>query len=497
MSKMNKIVKLSSVQSGEFTAQKNLIDFDIMGGRQYDMRRAYINLVGTMEQTDADAATGEGVYNWSARWTNDNGTTNTETDFPDCALVKNVRFTSDQKGTLEDIRRSDVLRTQLKHYTMNEDDQRGALYKKLNQFPSPGNLLCAPNIEFFSTGDKKSRVRDVNVQIPVKDLLELGNADHLPCDKLGNCRMHLELNLDKLVVIQRQGAGTRATQFGNELYTEFDDEVTVGDITSVTTTSTFVDPKYSPYFISQKIKFNSTGAGGAANIVNEEAVIESIEWLDSEKMKLNLSRSIGTIAAGQSYTDIECDGVNAGSISLSWVDAEIVLEETADMEQMDELTYSSFLNEQDAGSGLTSFSRQYGVESECFNLYVCLPDTASGLICRNTAKTQYESFRLRSDNVDLTNRAVDYQSPLYYDRIGMTLLNANLPLRNLTEQNLQVGNGFDARYTTAPHNLIFIGNPLGITPMRKMVQVSIDGNAAGAGVNEIQLYKQVVKSIKL
>ena len=36
---MNKIVKLNSLQSGAFSSTKNLLDFDLPAGRQYDLRK--------------------------------------------------------------------------------------------------------------------------------------------------------------------------------------------------------------------------------------------------------------------------------------------------------------------------------------------------------------------------------------------------------------------------------------------------------------------------
>ena len=65
---MNKIVKLNSLQSGAFSSTKNLLDFDLPSGRQYDLKNAYVNLVASMTQTDADPTTGEGVYNYEAKW---------------------------------------------------------------------------------------------------------------------------------------------------------------------------------------------------------------------------------------------------------------------------------------------------------------------------------------------------------------------------------------------------------------------------------------------
>ena len=351
---MNKIVKLQSEQSGPFNSSKNLIDFDLMGGKQYDLRKAYVNLVGSMTQTDTNIATGQGVYNWEALWKDKDGN-NTNYRFPNVALVKNARMTTD-KLTLEDIRRVDILRTQLKQYTENEDDMRGQSYKDLSQARSQGNLKFGPNIEFNSVGSVKSVVNDVNVQIPLKDMFELGNMSNLPLDKLGNGRIHLEMNLDKLAVEGIQGTGTRAAEFGNTKYTEFEDVVATGDVTTLISTQKFSDLKYSPFWVGQKLSFSGTGGGGGASIASVERVITEISYnKTTQKITLTLASTLVTLLAGQSLTGITCDGVDPGSISIEWTEAQIVLEESGTIMSMDELQYSTYLNEQDSGNGLTSF----------------------------------------------------------------------------------------------------------------------------------------------
>jgi len=491
---MNRLLKFQSDQSGPFNASKNLIDFTLNGGTQYDMRNSYINLVGTMTQTTSNVATGSGVYNYNAYWL-DNAGNKTDNKFPNVALVKNARLTTDKTGTLEDIRRVDVLRTQLKQYTENEDDMRGSLYKDLSQPKSQGNLSFGSGIEFKSTGSDVSKVNDINVQIPLNHIFELGNAPNLPMDKLGNGRIHLEMNLDRLFFDQLQGANTASTQFGDVLYTKFDDVSATGDVSTLTCKEKFVDLSLSGYWVGQKLKFSATGSN-IANITNHESVITSISYDEStEDLSLTLERPLATLTTGQSLSNIACDGVDAGSLSVEWTEAQLVLDEAGKKESMDELQYSTYLNEEDNGNALKNFSRQYSVEENCFNLYVCLPGS-DGLHCVNNGGTQYQKLRMRSNNVDLTNRDVEYQTPLYYDRIAMTLLNANLPLRNLREKLMDTDEDFITRYNDEDP-LIFIGNPLPMTPQRKLVQLTMECDPAKSGVNEIQLYKQVIKSVKL
>ncbi len=492
---MNKVVKFNSVQSGEFNAQQNLIDFILPAGKQYDLEKSYINLVASCSQTDASGS--GAVFNYYAEWSAQaTGDTNSRA-FDNSALVKNVRLTSDRVGTLEDIRRSDILRNQLCEYTKNLDDLMGKSYTQFSQHTNQGNMMYAPNIEFEKEGTRKSRVRDLNIQIPLKDILGLGSSDNLPCDKLGECRLHLEMNMeDKFDIAQWQGSGKRSSEFGNQLYTDFDDVSTAGALTEITTTSTFDTIDLSPYWVGQRLSVSLDISG--ANTTTESNITQIVHDTTTRKIKLTFADTLATIAANPAE-NIEVDGTN-GTTTLIFNQAEIVLEQRGKTENVSELSYATYLNEQDAGNALTAFSKQYSVEQECFNLLVCLPDN-SDLRCTNAGGTQYSDFRLRSDGVDLTNRNVelpgadDRPTSLYYDRLGMTLLNANLPLRNLTELIRNQTAGWDSRYTTDTLRNVFIGNPLPITPQRKLVQVSINGS--GAGVNTIQLFKHVAKSIKL
>jgi hypothetical protein len=491
---MNRLLKFQSDQSGPFNASKNLIDFTLNGGTQYDMRNSYINLVGTMTQTTSNVSTGEGVYNYNAYWKDNNGTA-TNARFPNIALVKNGRLTCDKVGTLEDIRRVDVLRTQLKEYTENEDDMRGSLYKDLSQPKSQGNLSFGSGIEFKSTGNELSTLNQINVQIPLNHIFELGNAPNLPMDKLGNGRIHLEMNLDRLHIAQTQGANTASSDFGDVLYTKFNNVSATGDVSTLTCTEKFSDLSLSPYWVGQKLSFSATGYN-TPNVSNHETIITGITYNEStQDLSLTVGRPLATLAATENLSAIECDGVDAGSISVEWTEAQLILDEAGKKESMDELQYSTFLNEEDNGNALKNFSRQYSVEETCFNLYVCLPGE-NGLHCVNKAGTQFQKIRMRNNNVDLTNRDVEYKTPLYYDRIAMTLLNANLPLRNLREKLMDVKREFITRYGSLDPT-IFVGNPLPMTPQRKLVQLTMECDPTQPGVNEIQLYKQVLKSVKL
>ncbi len=505
---MKVVQKIQSIQSGSFTAKKNLIDFHIPGGKQYDMSKSYVNLRANISSTDAaGSGTGTGVYNWTFNWSNDGGATAVQDSFKNNALVKNVRLTSATAGVLEDIRRNDVLRQQLYAYTDNEEDCVGISYKELNQRNLQGNIKVAPGVEFFSEGSTKSVQNVVEVVVPMSHLLELGRSTALPCDKLGQLRLHLEMNFDKWIVSQLQGNGTGQGaaglnfQFGTGSNVVFDDSATgVGDLTTIVCSQPFINVDASPYWVGQKITVSGTKAG--AGIPALTSTITNIAYAPaSQKITLTLADTITNLAAGETLTAITIDGVDAGSLSLDWTEAQLVVVENTQMESVDELVYNTYTNEEDSGAGQVSFSRMYNVEAEAFNVLLCLPDTTSDLTCSNNAAgTQYQDYRLRNNNVALTDRRVEIspRTPLYYDRIGMYLLNGAMPLRNLHEKNIASNEFYDDRYTAATSkNIVFLGNPLPITPQRKLLQVDINGTAGAGGVNKLLLYKSVARRVAL
>lgn len=506
---MQRVQKIESIQSGPFTDKKNLIDFHIPGGRQYDMSKSYVNLRANITSTDAaGSGTGAGVYNWCFNWSNDGGATAVQDSFKNNALVKNVRLTSATSGVLEDIRRNDVLRQQLYAYTDNEEDCVGISYRELNQKNAQGNIKVAPGVEFFSQGSTKSVQNIVDVVIPMSHLVELGRSNALPCDKLGQLRLHLECNFDKWIVSQLQGAGSGSgatgldMQFGTEANTHFDNSAAGVELTTITTTQTFVNPDCSPYWVGQKIEVSGTNQTTGSTITPKKTTITEISYdVSTQKLTLTVADTIVSLPAGQELGAIRVDGVDAGSISLEWTQAQVVVVENSAMQPVDELVYNTYTNEEDSGAGQTSFSRMYNVEAEAFNVLLCLPDTESDLTCaNNSAGTQYQDYRLRSNNVALTDRRVEIspRTPLYYDRIGMYLLNGALPLRNLHEKNIPSNEFFDSRYSgTDVKDLVFLGNPLPITPQRKLLQVDINGATGQGGVNKLLLYKSVARRVGL
>ena len=94
------------------------------------------------------------------------------------------------------------------------------------------------------------------------------------------------------------------------------------------------------------------------------------------------------------------------------------------------------------------------------------------------------NYRIRIDDIDQTNRDIEYKSSLYYDSLMRTFNNmgSSYQLRNLYPT---VGNGVE---------MAIMSNPVSNSPNTQMLQLSYNNSANGTA-KVLSLYKQVVKKL--
>jgi len=94
------------------------------------------------------------------------------------------------------------------------------------------------------------------------------------------------------------------------------------------------------------------------------------------------------------------------------------------------------------------------------------------------------NYRIRIDDIDQTNRDIEYKSSLYYDSLIRTFNNmgSSYQLRNLYPT---VGNGVE---------MAIMSNPVSNSPNTQMLQLSYNNSANGTA-KVLSLYKQVVKKL--
>jgi len=222
--------------------------------------------------------------------------------------------------------------------------------------------------------------------------------------------------------------------------------------------------------------------------------ITGIEWLRTTvgtdiagALKLTVTGLPASVAANNTFTGITCDGVSPTSVDLVFNRAELVLvkKHPSTVESCDGMAWNRWSTEQDNGNALQSFSKQYVVEPSANTLFMVFPDDTETI----SNNVNIADVLMRVDNVDLTNRIVKAKSPLYYDRLNMSLMNIGKKLKSLTEMNYNIVNHTTAEaYALPPNRLVMFANPLPITASTKLLQLNVNCSG-GTGLNKIILYK--------
>ena len=202
-------------------------------------------------------------------------------------------------------------------------------------------------------------------------------------------------------------------------------------------------------------------------------------------MSITFTGSWGTLASGKTYTAITVEpvGFDVGNSTLEINLAEVIIKRVGNPVGVDTIMYDTFSTEQTNGNSLTSFQNQYQIEPDATNVLIAFPD-GSDLISVNE---DIQSFRLRLNNEDMTDREIDVDSPLYYDRLNMTFGNMGYRLKNLHQNCGASDKDYNDAYDQTEVKTVLIANPLFQTDREKYLQVNID--AQGGGVKKLSLFK--------
>ena len=444
---LNKFVKVSSNQGGSFTATNNLVDFDINGG-VYDLSSSYVNLVMSVDTTD-NGGGNDGVYIPQISILQDDGATSSENNFPNVVLVKNMSLNCANKGQIADIRRVDVLRSNLNQYMLSHDERESLKNESIIQGYSRNHQLNSIFREIRKEGDIISVNKQCGVRIPLSDLCNFGKVKQFDTGKYGKTRLHLELNLDRLSVKQYLGNSDGnnwsrdATAPHNTMKA-----ITVAngaDLKTLCTSLVYKNLEDSPFYVGQYIRISGTveGAYAGGALVNSVKRIEGIVFrrttatANQGQIELTLNSPLGTtgvpLTGGEGYSAVVVDGANWNSGVVRCDYAELVLEQVSQPQKSSEtITYTEFSTEEHNANGTQNFQRQFQIEPECINLFVMKNEDIL------SKKGDVLSWRLRLNNEDLTNRPVIWNSPLDMDRINMTLGNSNNMLHNSVQRAQEV-----------------------------------------------------------
>lgn len=511
---VNKVIKISSNQGGNFTATNNLCDFDIPADGVYDLSKSYVNLTCSVNQVGSDGTNqgGSGTYMPFLRMADEAGN-HINNVLPNVSLVRNCDMSCSNRGVIADIRRVDVLRSNLHQYSDSSDELKSKNYKLFTPSYPDSQQINSIFREIVKEGNKLSLNKSSGIRVPLSDLFGFGNVENYDTVKYGKTRVHLELQPEKVLVSQYLGNGDGGAQWSRA-----DSKNTFASATATLSAdlTTFnwnagngavqpLDVRESPFWVNQKIRVSATAGGGRAggDLTNVVRRIVRINWrrgvvgANQGNLEVTLDSPIsngGNLTGTETYTGITCDGDATTSDVFSIDNAELVLEKNMNppTEMSDELSYTEFSTEEHNCNGVQNFQRMFECEPECMNLYILKADAILSF------QGNLQNWRLRSDNVDLTNRKVESHSPLALDRVQMTMENSGKKVDNLNERGHSthiVRADSSAYYQQVADNLVMVCNPLPITPRPKQVQVNMTNSQANSDLNRICLFKENFKTI--
>ena len=174
--------------------------------------------------------------------------------------------------------------------------------------------------------------------------------------------------------------------------------------------------------------------------------------------------------------------------------ADIVLAEQVGVQGPSEIDYRTYVSEIQVGTG-NNYFHQYSVEAEAQNLIIASCDTNE--IAPNRP---WFDYRISIDNIDQTgNRSVEWAGNLHQDRIMRFFNNRGQNVDNLSLSMIDTALVQGIVNPTRPNQVDYFPllETLPLTPAPKDVQIQMTGGVFGgaAAVQDIILYKEIVKTI--
>ena len=498
---MDRVMKISSNQSGAITASKNLVDFDLPSAMVYDLSKSYMVIHSSIETTDTNlvasgnASGGAGIYNCFLNYKQGTEVTH---NFKNKSLVKNISMYSQKEGMIEDIKRSDVLQYNLDQYRDDIDTKVNSSYNQISSLfgaNATKGIRWSPHRRFSPLGTESSDNLDREIRVGLSEVMN-SCKNIYDGNRFGSTRIHAELNIAQLEVAESLGLADTDiwTTADGSLGGEFalargaikDDTTTSTDRIVLETERAYVNPdEDSPFYIGQKLSVTAGTVGGSARTgyVRQIVEIEHDPATRHLKLTLDLTLGVGAIA------DVTIRGCDSATKIVNFDSAELVLYVT-DKAPQPMIAFATYKLEEDSFTG-TNYNHQYYLESDVQNVFWG-SRTKDDVLGFDNAMT---SYRFREAGVDKTDRDVKYGSSVHFNRVSRTFGNSNMKIKNLSEAEMQndniVSGLLQSTAGTDDQPLFLIGETCEITEMPKLLDVNIAGTF---GNSNICLFKQMMKT---
>lgn len=515
---MNRIIRISSQQSGNFTSTNNIVSFNIPPNT-FDFSESYLELnceVTGAVQLVTNAGPGTPIYNPVLRWAN------TEFNVNNSMFVRRAQLTTTKSGVLEDCRRNDILQSNLVNYTKSRQENESFGYKSGVQAPDYTQLVTSIWRDLKIDGSVNSTRKQAPVNIPMDQLCRLGGVSVFPMDRQMGGMLELELNAPDGTVASATSWKTVADlhlpsiipAVGNSENPNLADEFTasVGNLTyglaanplTLSLRYGFNDMKNFPFWVGANCIYAKTAGTGAAAATAANLIIKSISTASADGVvSIVFDQEIATLTDGETLTGTLKLLAPTTQPKITIISANLVLKQLINPPAVsDSMTYTTWEVEEYSQAASAQLNHTFRLPASCVNALIMLPDTAG--ISR---LTQLQDYRLSIDNVPIVNRAVTVgesgglgiRNMLHYDLLMRSFRAGGLSMRNLMAVQRGVSATLSNQYrgqNTAARNedIILIGAPCFETPESKLLQVNMTSQAAH--ITALAVFKQVVRTIQ-
>lgn len=477
---MSQKVLIPSIQGGPFSKVNRMIDFDIINDGSFcDMTQSYVQLICEVESSTA------GVHNIGVQFKTTPGQALYNVD-----LVKNCSLSNDKQGRIEDIREVGFLSHTLNEYTKSTSQKYSEICSLHNKF-SPEGVKYSPFIEMRKEGAYPSRNIQAHLRIPMTQLFSIGAIKQFPLGSMGKTRVHLELDdisSDRIEPVFINTLGTDVPALAN---------MTLAGGNLFTIVTAYATLQQCPLYVGMPIIIKQSTADLLTTVITSITYDQLLN-----QVKFVTALSLPVITTGN-YNGLTLVCTVPTGLKFSVVQANLGLSVSPTGPKMDVLEYTTYTTEQSTVNS-QSWQKVYEVEPNCQNLLV-LSKEADSLYSKQDG---LRSFRIRIDGADVVDRDIEInygdlggngfianrlRSPLYYDLIYKTLMNADIKLMSLGE-NPQNASEITVNSQFSTSKTLLICTPTPVTQQYKQIQLNLNGTT---DIKTLILYKQVVNQIKV
>ena len=522
---MERVIRIQSQQSGNFSGSNNILDFNIPAG-QYNMRDSYLELLCSVPQNAASSVSG--VLLPVLQYTNP-GVAQEDAYIPNSKWIKRSRLRSRQHGILEEIQDNDILRQNVLVYTHPALETRDEGHQSGSQIINYNGERSSLWREVRTAGSVETSEINAPINIPMSQICELGKMSNLPIDAMGGAMLNLELNVSEwsgrpaAEQVGSAGQIPGGAQFyaGGDWATgdnlDVEDAAPLGSTgygtaaNPLVMTKTFGDAADFPYYTGQGIFVEATGGDGLGDLITTGKKITKINAEMGGAYTMEVEGGLGTFISTSGLTGITISGNTIpnpdATFSINVITANLVLKQIKQPVRVGgALSYTSWESERFSQTGNTALQQTFRLPGNCMNVLIMFPRAADGYSKLSTLL----NYRLRINNIDITNRAVvvgqngtqNNKSAIHTDLLTASFRQGSLGLRTLSETLIDANSPDvstqqegQTSFVTGTEDMIMLAFPVNETQNQKFLEVIL--NDSGNNLSQIIVYKQVIREVML